>query len=186
MKLISLAVLILGFSAYIIQARSFSQDENDTLYWRKDYQLQLTDFHGRVEPASMYTAVSVCPIICDYYTDSLTDTLCFRVYCFFDRKESWAKAEEADEALLAHEQVHFNIVEIYARIIKRKLEAYKKQGNITENGILKIINSLLAEKDRMQILYDKETNLSRNIPVQKKWSDKVHQLIDKKEIERFN
>ncbi|MGC4056622.1 MAG: hypothetical protein QM743_00655 [Chitinophagaceae bacterium] len=114
-----------------------AQTASDTLRWHPGCRLQLEDFRAAPETGSVYTAVSVCPIICRYYTDSIADTLCFEVYCFFDRSASWARPAETDAALLAHEQLHFDITECYTRILKAKLEACKRDSSVSERSILR-------------------------------------------------
>ncbi len=187
MKMLFLLLLLLP--GYFCAAQNKVQETThltDSIFWRPDYKLQARDYKGTPEPGSRFGAVSIFPIICHYETDSITQQLRFRVYSFFDIKASWIKAENRnDKDLLEHEQVHFDIVEIYVRIIKQRIREYQRQGKKKEEDYVSLINALLDEEEQAQQHYDEETDLSRNEAQQKRWAGKVKALLRQKDIRQF-
>lgn len=87
----------------------------------------------------------------------------------FDRNESWTK-DTANPYLLNHEQMHFNLVEIYARETRKAIAEMKiKQGKAGMEQLDKVFKQhyrILSEK---QTMYDKETGHSLNRAAQAKW-----------------
>lgn len=78
---------------------------------------------------------------------------------FFESNKSWVR--NRNERVLRHEQLHFDIAEIYAR----KLTA-------TMNP-----DSLWKECYKIQNLYDNETNHSIDSVAQGRWERKINQQI---------
>ena len=97
----------------------------------------------------------------------------YDVYTLFNKTKSWALAQSPQ--LLAHEQLHFDIAELYARKIrKRILQLSREPGKKSD---LKIYNNeirkLLKESNEFDRLYDIET-LHGSLPKkQKEWQNKV-------------
>lgn len=171
--------------------KTFAQQQSkakksDTLYWSPSYQLRAEDYEGVPELASGFDAISIFPIVCDYYMDSTTNSLKFNIYSFFEHSSSWINPEKReDRDLLQHEQLHFDIVELYTRIIKQRIREYQAQGRKKEEDYVDLINTLLNEEGETQIRYDTETDLSRNDAKQKLWTQKVKVLLTKKQIRQF-
>src|SRR5690625_3492554 len=90
--------------------------------------------------------------------------------------DSWVK--EKKELLLNHEQIHFNITELYTRKIRKDLQKYLDDNKSHElDSIAKIYHCLEDEFWETQFLYDKETNHSKNTVEQKKWDRKIDRLL---------
>ncbi len=97
------------------------------------------------------------------------------VSTYFDPAKSWIKPN-ANEAILKHEQLHFDITEIYARELRKRIKTLQKTVNDTEqlNADIKYafkFYAVLMEKEQNR--YDKETNHSIITDMQKKWADSV-------------
>ena len=160
--------------------------DTDSIFWSPGRKLQAGDYKGAPETGSRFGAVSIFPIICNYETDSTSHDLQFHVYAYFDRNASWIKPENKnDPDLLSHEQVHFDIVEVYVRIIKQRIREYQQQGKKKEADYVQLVNTLLDEEEETQRRYDEETDLSRNEVQQKLWAAKVGALLKTKAIRQF-
>lgn len=46
------------------------------------------------------------------------------VYAYFSPRQSWYHKDMADDHLLSHEQLHFDITELYARKLRKKIATY--------------------------------------------------------------
>lgn len=96
---------------------------------------------------------------------------------FFCRR-SWKKKEWISESILMHEQKHFDIVELYARKLRKNIAGLK----CSSVDVLKTrADSLYAvydkEMDRYQDQYDEETDGSMNGDKQREWNRKIAEEI---------
>lgn len=103
---------------------SFAQQAN-LFSWREGVPLQWSHFQGKPEIADkVHGAVTYAGF--DMEVEKIHfpgGHLRFKARAVFDRKRSWVKAGEPDSLLLAHEQLHFDITEIYARKLMHKLNS---------------------------------------------------------------
>ncbi len=97
--------------------------------------------------------------------------------CFI-KNESWSKKEERNNLLLQHEQIHFDIAELYRRkVVKKVLETTFDKHNYKEK-LDEIIDKVwLKEYQEMQARYDEETNYSKIIKEQIEWNKYVDQQL---------
>jgi len=99
--------------------------------------------------------------------------LYFDVQSVFSIKQSWfLKESQGDTALLRHEQMHFNITELYARKIRKLLAEYKNPFGKEKEIRTKIDFLKQAERDENN-LYDIESVHYTNKVMQKKWEEKI-------------
>jgi predicted secreted Zn-dependent protease len=99
-----------------------------------------------------------------------------QVRCFFIKSKSWKK-EGVSETLLQHEQLHFDIAELFARKLRKDLSrktSINDNNEIYFKGIYKnVINECIA----MQLQYDRETNHSRNRQFQVLWEGAIQEKL---------
>ena len=100
------------------------------------------------------------------------------IVAVFNRDESWAIDEvKSDDRLLRHEKLHFDLAEVYARILRKKLSAFKIPCRYEKSVIqaqIKVIadnniKDLQVEQDR----YDVETKHGLNEKAQTEWERQV-------------
>ncbi len=88
------------------------------------------------------------------------------VFAVFDRDESWVNKTFANEKLLAHEQVHFDITELWTRKLRKSIE----EADFVNAEILNsFYNVHLSDLRRMQAFYDEETHHSLQSTEQQRW-----------------
>lgn len=127
------------------------------------------DFRGIPQPFSSYGAAISSTVYLEY--DSSTSH--HFAYAGQNDIGSWTKPDQSDYAL-NHEQYHFNITEVHARLLNKY---------ITDNpGSSKNIYGLQLEKVRtelslMQSKYDRETNHSTIIDKQRRWEYRIDSLL---------
>lgn len=86
----------------------------------------------------------------------------------FDRGESWRR-KEATDALLKHEQWHFNITELYARKLRKLMAEIEEPCSLSAEELKARAGAVQQDWDKRQKLYDKETNHSTDVEAQKHW-----------------
>jgi hypothetical protein len=90
----------------------------------------------------------------------------------FDPATSWFRdPKTSSPALLRHEQTHFDITEVYARIMRQKLTVFqaKVDCNKLQPAFNNFTKAIYAEWDREQNRYDQETNHGLNAARQAYW-----------------
>ena len=91
---------------------------------------------------------------------------------FFDKSKSWTKAADNKE-LLAHEQLHFDITELFTRKLRKKLSELNDPCGKDSKKVQGIYDKNFEELNRYQIRYDKETEHSMIETTQKTWEEKI-------------
>ncbi|MEP3571107.1 MAG: DUF922 domain-containing protein, partial [Flavobacteriaceae bacterium] len=109
----------------------------------------------------------------------------FEVNAYFYPNESWYKPKICDDIILSHEQLHFDISELFARKMRAKLKRTSFSDNVKAE-IRKIYRETLKELKDFQELYDWETNFSRNTEKQLEWNKKIAEALDTIVIESEN
>lgn len=171
MKILFTAILL-----FVLSTCSFAQAEKDTIYWSPCYKLKWEDFKGSPDTTLQYEALTFSGIECKY---TFTDTsFTHNVAAFFIRKQSW-KMSWADNIALKHEQVHFDISEVFARRLKNELAKLKPNRETVKKIVADLVKKIIDEKEDMQNQYDEETNFGRKNSLQQKWQQKIKMLLQK-------
>ena len=94
-------------------------------------------------------------------------------------KISKIKKQDLLNALLSHEQGHYDLAEVFSIDLKRTLSAIcfdKKRYNIEVDSVYK---SMFARYDSLQRRYDTETGYMRNHEMQLKWKQRIAAMLKK-------
>ncbi len=112
----------------------------------------------------------------DYNINNAQQNFSYSVCAKFYPKASWVIKYKKDSILLAHQQLHFDITELYARKLRKAVSNYKLGRNIRKNlGI--IYKNIEASRQKMQKEYDIETEHSKNKKQQHIWNKKIDSLL---------
>ena len=79
--------------------------------------------------------------------------------------------------MLSHEKYHFNIVEIFARKIRKDVIEKSISPDSTDQ-FNNYISKLWVEVENMQSDYDNETNHSLNKIAQQNWQTKIDKKLE--------
>ena len=171
-KLISIGcVFLLGFLG-------FGQEIEEGVLWSADKRLTWADFKGKIPPAAVPAATTASGISYSYTANLIHHevSLDFEVNAYFYPNESWYKPDICDDVTLSHEQLHFDIAELFARKMRDKLKRTSFSDNVKAE-IRKIYKEILAELQEFQELYDWETDFSRNRGKQLEWNQKIAEAL---------
>lgn len=106
----------------------------------------------------------------------LTDgQLKYHITCHFNKEKSWGLMKT--DYILAHEQGHFDITEIFARRLNEALQNYQFNKRTFKRDISEIYQSIVRQKEEYQKTYDAETDHSRNRKLQYDWLEKIEDLL---------
>lgn len=139
------------------------------------------DFKGKKPHKSKFAAATASFI--HYKLDRYSeDSIDIKVYCLFIAKKSWKKSKNPTPYLLKHEQLHFDITELYTRKLRQSFNEYQLAHGGNSTSKLKF--SLISERNRRswhhcQNKYDRQTKHSLRRAVQEKWNKKIaDQLVE--------
>ena len=153
--------------------------------WQPGLQLTWSDFQGAPDATSSFLATTHYTINYRYVWDGEGTMKC-TVNCLFDQDKSWKKAGGLSDALLRHEQLHFNVAELFARKMRQAFNSYvafHKHTANTDNELKAIYDRLWAECKAYNELYDNESDHSRNKAKQDEWDRKI--MNDLRGLEQF-
>lgn len=177
---IFLLLFLLGTGA--LSQNSYPNSDSNTIIWNQDQKLEWRDFTGVLDPNIFGNAltsykIEIVPenVLVDA-EDNIQGYENLTVVAKFYKDKSWTISQ--NENLLAHEQLHFDIAEVYSRMLRKKFSelkrmkekrfsvyasAYevlwqecrqyqKKYDSETKNGVLKVENNMWIHKIKQEIL----------------------------------
>jgi hypothetical protein len=172
MKLIkTLVILLLLHSATLANAQ--------IIKWSKDRPLTWADFQGPPDKSSPYDASTSFYTGYSFYckhVDSLY-IINFKLNGGFDTQRAWSVKRMTNEDVLKHEQLHFDIHEVYMRKLFAAFNAAKYTANYREE-IKNIYNQVMDRLRAAQIKYDTDAGHSVNIDMQHYWETYIHRQLD--------
>jgi len=149
--------------------------------WHANYNLTWQDFKGDAN-YNIKSAASTASGI--YFRYSLQQKnkkdigFNTEVVAYFYPEKSWCKKGVVTKHILNHEQIHFDITELFSRKFRQRLAHVKPQKN-TKKVLNKLYATIRQELQSMQNLYDTETNHSINKVQQAKWNVFVEKALNK-------
>ena len=91
------------------------------------------------------------------------------VETFFYPDSSWYRPEHANDIILSHEQLHFDISELFARRMRQRIARYRFTTR-AKGEMKRIYESVIREMREFQRRYDLETDYSRDAARQAEWN----------------
>ena len=95
-----------------------SQDGSARIAWARDRSLTWTDFQAKA-PAQAVEAAGSC-VGFGVSWECVDAGITFVVKAAFDPAQSWVRAGSETDALLRHEQTHFDLTELFARRLRKQ------------------------------------------------------------------
>ncbi|NOG57594.1 MAG: hypothetical protein HND54_07665 [Bacteroidetes bacterium] len=181
---LGLVITVTSFSQVQVQKPKPKLDSSQTrIFWDEWYKLEWSDFQSEESAGKGVAAQSSIGLPYSFISDG-EGTLKMYINVCFIKNESWSKEDKQNNVLLQHEQLHFDIAELFRRMIVRELLNAKMDKDNYKEVAEKIINKYWNVKYRaMQDKYDKETNFSKTIREQINWNKFVKQeLINYKDF----
>jgi len=146
--------------------------------WSENRMLSWSDFDGPVDYSYHHSAQTHCFIKYTYHHRYINDThlVTFKVESLFDPNISWSIREMQSSDVLKHEQLHFDINELYARKLLQALNAQTYTSNYKEE-IKAIFGRIMDEAHDTQDRYDEETDHCRIKSKQQEWELNIKEQL---------
>jgi hypothetical protein len=149
-------------------------EDDEIIPWSPDRRLTWEDFLS--EPQRHTDAVASTSTSLGLAYQVKNNRLSYQITCNFSKTRSWGLMKT--NYILAHEQGHFDVTEIFARKLHQSLLNYNLKRGSFKQDIDNIYQSIVKQKEAFQNTYDKETDHSRKKAIQLKWLVKIKDLLD--------
>lgn len=161
-----------------------AQKRTNIIVWEEGRQLKEADFKAVKGPAKLdrkgaLTTYKIEILPKEVAVDEQDRILGYHrmtVVAFFYKNKSWLGSKK-DPHLLAHEQLHFDIAELFARKIRKAFKKLKIQKIKTFNAYQTTYNKLWQECRAYQKRYDSETLNGTDYKVNKQWESDVQKAL---------
>lgn len=154
-----------------------AQQSAHFLYWEEGKPLNWQHFKGKPDTKDkVHAAVTFAGIDLQVEGVNLLGEITFRARAVFDQQLSWAFAERQNPAILQHEQMHFNIAEVYARKLERKLNSLKIRQS-QKAAASKLLQRYTQAQLASQARYDSQTVHGLNHKKQQAWQELIGQEL---------
>lgn len=149
----------------------------DTIYWHPQHRLTWNDFRGRPNRGGNTVALTSSGIGI-VYRSQRSGVPIIDVQCVFYGDNSWVKSDGRTGYILQHEQLHFDITELFARELRRRIDLLPAKQRTWQN-VQRLYTTVNRECDVMQTRYDGQTHHSTNEYSQEQWFDWVNENLDR-------
>jgi len=151
-----------------------SLPETETITWSASRKLKWSDYKASPNPDSDAAASTTTYLSIEYAIRP--NSFSFRIRSLFAMNESWGRHKDA--YILSHEQGHFDIAEIFARKLNKRMSEYKFNPRSYQRDLKRIYEQVTRETEDLQNLYDKETNHSINKAKQAEWLLRIEAMLE--------
>ena len=146
------------FFVGFITLLSFSFVKDEFILWQENKKLKIQDFRAdnkdtiKVNRQQFLGAISAIRIEYSSFQRNKNSVPEFSIKTYFDPNESWMLLK--NDYVLQHEQIHFDLTELYARKMRKSVESLR-QKNITNISIYrKKIQHWNAMKEKASNQFD--------------------------------
>jgi Bacterial protein of unknown function (DUF922) len=157
-----------------LQLQGQDKTEDDVLTWSDTRKLSWSDYKANPNPESDAAASTTTSLSIQYKISSNSFT--YTIQSLFSKTKSWGRHKS--DYILSHEQGHFDIAEIFARKLHKKMSEYSFDRKSYQKDLNKIYQEVVDEKEEMQNEYDEETNHSINKEKQAEWLKKIAKKLE--------
>ena len=152
-----------------------TQDKNEELIpWSASRKLTWSDNLAKPDPNSDAAASTTTYLGIEYSMKN--NSFGYKINCSFSKTRSWGLHKT--DYILSHEQGHFDIAEVYARKLHKKLSEYRFNKKTYQKDLRKIYEDITEEKEETQNEYDRQTRHSINKNRQAEWLKKIENMLE--------
>ena len=175
------------FFICFISLMNFSFVKDEFILWQENKKLKIQDFKAdnkdtvKVNRQQFLGAISAIRIEYSSFQRNKNSVPEFSIKTYFDPNESWMLLK--NDYVLQHEQIHFDLTELYARKMRKSVESLR-QKNVTNISIYrKKIQHWNVMKEKASNQFDADNQdyyikigqkiLFQKNPKQEAWKKKV-------------
>ncbi|NRD20584.1 DUF922 domain-containing protein [Winogradskyella eckloniae] len=156
-----------------------SETNEETLTWDAANKLTWADFKAKPDYDSDAVALTASGITFGYGVKTSGKRIVefsSTVETHFYPNKSWYKKEESNVHILRHEQLHFDITELYSRKLRQQITKLQVNQNIKKQ-LNQLHEDINVELSATQAKYDQETQHSIDAVKQRAWSNFIEKEL---------
>ncbi len=163
---------------FFFSVTAFSQNE-EKISWSEDYRLTWSDFKAPPRSGVSYVASTTSGISFSYSVTEQNGNrdLKVTVTSYFFPRKSWVDPDHATAYILGHEQAHFDISELHARMLRKEISEASFSKNLKKE-IKNLYQSVEERRVAMQHQFDSESNHSKNKEGEYKWEAYIKEQLE--------
>ena len=157
----------------LMLSHSYSQViSKSEIPWDSSIKLTWNDYKiVKSKSPSIFSAVSRTYV--NYSIEKVDKKCLLNIQAIFNKNNSWVNSESVySENLLSHEQNHFNIEEVVARMFRKKV-IEQLQNEKCPINLKKLKSKYVGIANKLHGKYDKKTNYSLDKESQIKWQGEI-------------
>lgn len=152
----------------------------EQLAWSPSRRLSWEDFKGNPDSLDTHHAMTAANLAVDAKCNGTKFN--YTVRCVFLPTESWSKNKKS-ERLLQHEQMHFDLTEVHARQLRKKLQALGSSCSNVQSKLNETVSAAFAEWKAEQRKFDHLSDHGLRADVSQAWASDIE--IRLKKLERY-
>lgn len=156
----------------------FAQNKEGEIVWGQ--ALTWADFKGKPDQKSPYSAGTHSGFTYSYsytFKDGKSILKSATITAYFVSDRSWVKPGKQTPTLLSHEQVHFDISELYARKLRAAIDQVEMSTEDSQSIVQGLFREYTGKREQEQRRYDLETDHGKNRAEQLKWEKQIKQRL---------
>lgn len=153
----------------------------DTIIWNENYRLSWDNFKAKADSMSDAVALTASGITFGYSISQSSNRIVdFKttVEAHFYPEKSWFKKLKADDYILSHEQLHFDITELHSRKFRKDISQLRISSRLKKQ-LDDLHAKHLKNLSEMQNKYDYETQHSIDTIKQQQWHLYIQMELEK-------
>lgn len=171
---------VFGSACYQIKAKALRLEDiseyESEIIWHRDRKLKIRDFKGATDNRPGIAATNSTFRYNGKSNIGINKPITLKVETVFDTRLSYFKADEDSLFVLSHEQLHFDISEMYARKFAKRVRDEIRINADLENKLNKIYSELIIELQIEQDRYD--TDVYSDSTKQSIWNKNIKERLD--------
>lgn len=174
--------IFFAFSGVLIAQENVHQPDGSIIPWKSSVRLSWNDFQCEEEPevyARAMTGYKIDIFPLEVMVDEFGRIQGYEkltVKAQFYKNHSWTSTQNV--FLLEHEQLHFDIAELYARKIRKRFAELKSVEETRFSEYQENYSLLWSQCRNYQRLYDKETESGQNLKVNQEWNQRIFEELE--------
>jgi len=143
--------------------------------WTEERKLSWDDFKGGVpsSAAASTAAETACGIAIETNTVSGSNPVKIYVFNTFMTSRSWVRPQHKTAPILKHEQGHFDICELYTRLMRERFSKATLEFRSMQRVIREVYNKTMQEYSQRQAAYEAETKHGVEDDAQERWTQLI-------------
>ena len=153
-----------------IYAVQSPRDYEKEIDWTESRRLSWNDFKGVVPElkSQEFVAETASELEFQFRSGAFSSALTLDLQCRFITEKSWVRSDAANDYVLGHEQLHFDITELYARMLRKRLQDAQLTSK-DQSKAAQMFNTISEEHRLRQERYDRQTKHGLLKDQQKQW-----------------